>query len=133
MKVDKLHYNKSQYKNDMELLSKVIKIFSIIKLDTSLGEDDEGIKEPLENNEERVLVYYLKHGYSKETKKMVVEDLGIKSTYLNTVNCKLDKKGYLIKDKNNKQKKHLCKGLEKLRESFMKNSANSYIIVFDQE
>lgn len=133
MKNNKSHFNKSSYKNDMELLSKVIKIFSILKLNTSLKKDDEGIKEPLENNEERVLVYYLKHGYSKETKKMIVDDLGIKSTYLNTVNCKLDKKGYLIKDKNNKQKKHLCKGLEDLRKSFMLNGAKTYFILFDQK
>lgn len=57
----KIHYNKSKCKNDLDLLSKVIRIYSVIKL-------GDGLKQSLENNEEKVLVYYLKYGYSKDTK-----------------------------------------------------------------
>jgi hypothetical protein len=122
---NKIHYNKSYCKNDVDLLSKVIRIYSVIKLGN-------GLEQSLEKNEERVLVYYLKYGYSKETKRLIIEDLGIKPTYLNTVNCKLDKKGYLIKDKRNKQKKHLSEGLEKLKKSFIDMQSNIYFIQFEK-
>jgi len=121
----KIHYNKSKCKNDFDLLSKVIRIYSVIKL-------GDGLKQSLEKNEEKVLVYYLKYGYSKDTKKLILEDLDIKSTYLNTVNCKLDKKGYLIKDKRNKQKKHLSEGLKKLKESFIDMESDIYFIQFEK-
>ncbi len=123
---NKVHFNKSFCRNDIELLSKVIRIYSVLKL----GDD---LDKSLEKNEERVLVYYLKYGYSKDTKKLIIEDLGIKPTYLNTVNCKLDKKGYLIKDKRNKQKKHLSQGLKKLKESFIDMESQIYFIQFEKK
>lgn len=114
-----IYGNTFKYKTDIDLLSLVIRIFSIVKLD-----DD------LENHQERVLMFYIKYGYSPDTKDKIISSLGIKRHYLNTINHHLDKKGYLIKDNNNRQKKHLSAELQQLREAWVDNKVDVYAIKF---
>lgn len=112
-----IYFNQLKYKNEIELLQKIIRIYSIIKLN-----DD------LENHEENVLMFYFKYGYSQETKQKIRDSLGITAHYLNTINYHLDNKGYLRKDENNKQKKHLVDDLKKLREAFLERGVEVYAI-----
>jgi hypothetical protein len=112
-----IYFNNLVYKNEFELLQKIIRIYSIVML-----EDD------LENHEERVLVFYFKYGYSPDTKEKIKQSLGITAHYLNTINYHLDNKGYLRKDENNKQKKHLTEGLQKMRDAFLKDGSNFYLL-----
>lgn len=112
-----IYFNELRYKNEVELLQKIIRIYSIVML-----EDD------LENHEEKVLMFYFKYGYSPETKQKIRDSLDITPHYLNTINYHLDNKGYLRKDENNKQKKHLSEGLKKLRDAFLENSIDTYLL-----
>jgi hypothetical protein len=112
-----IYWNELRYKNEMDMLKKIIRIYSIVML-----EDD------LENHEETVLMFYFKYGYSPETKEKIRESLDISPHYLNTINYHLDQKGYLKKDEKNKQKKHLADGLQKLKSSFLDNKGEYYLI-----
>ena len=112
-----IYFNQLKYKNEIELLQKIIRIYSIIKLNDNL-----------ENHEEKVLMFYFKYGYSPETKQKIRDSLGITPHYLNTINYHLDNKGYLRKDENNKQKKHLSDDLKQLREAFLDRGVEVYAI-----
>lgn len=112
-----IYFNQLKYKDEIDMLQKIIRIYSIVKLN-----DD------LENHEEKVLMFYFKYGYSSETKDMIRESLDITAHYLNTINYHLDNKGYLRKDENNKQKKHLSDDLKKLREAFLDKGVEVYAI-----
>lgn len=112
-----IYFNQLKYKNEMELLRKIIRIYSIVKLN-----DD------LENHEEEVLMFYFKYGYSPETKEKIKDTLEISAHYLNTINYHLDKKGYLKKDEYNKQKKHLTNDLEELKKAFIEKGVEVYAI-----
>lgn len=112
-----VYFNELEYKNEIELLQKIIRIYSIVMLS-----DD------LENHEEKVLMFYFKYGYSTETKQKIRDSLDISPHYLNTINYHLDNKGYLRKDENNKQKKHLSDGLKKLRDAFLEKGVDMYVL-----
>lgn len=112
-----VYFNDLKYKNEMDLLQKIIRIYSIVMLEDNL-----------ENHEEKVLMFYFKYGYSTDTKDKIKESLGITAHYLNTINYHLDNKGYLRKDENNKQKKHLSDGLKKLRDAFLENKVDIYVL-----
>lgn len=114
---NEIYFNPLKYKNEMELLEYIIRIYSVVMLNDNL-----------ENHEEKVLMFYFKYGYSPDTKEKIKSALGITAHYLNTINYHLDNKGYLRKDDRNKQKKHLSDGLLKLKEAFVDKGIKTYVI-----
>lgn len=116
-----IYGNKLKYKNEVDLLQKIIRIYSIVMLEDNL-----------ENHEEKVLMFYFKYGYSPKTKEQIRTSLDINSHYLNTINYHLDKKGYLKKDPNNRQKKHLADGLQQLRDAFLKDGMKVYALKIEK-
>ncbi len=108
------------YENDIELLDIVMNIFS-----TSV------LKENLSYKERTVLREYMLHGYSSNTKKAIRLSLSIKETNLNTLNCTLQKKGFLKPHPTNQRLKLLNDGLIKIRDLFLgENERKMFIVEF---
>ena len=87
-----IHADFCLYKNQIAYVDKLITIYSIIKMDKD---------SQLRNFEKDVLNYYLRFGYSTDTKKKIRE---IEKKSLDTITQAtfyLKKKGYLIQSKTN--------------------------------
>lgn len=108
-----------EYKNDLEFLNIVINIYSLVKL-----------RESLTKKQKDVLRYYLKSGYSDETKNAIRLDFKIKKTHLNQINWALNKKGFLKKHPTNERSKVVSEELIKLRDSFLKDGISMYTVIF---
>lgn len=106
-------------KNEVELLTKLIKIYSIVKL-----------KEVLQDKEELVLVHYLKYGYNNDTKKRIVNEQDIDVKHLNQLNYQLTLKGILLKDDRNHRNKKLAPYLQEVQQFFVKEKNSKLIINF---
>lgn len=100
-------------KNDLDAVLGMVSIYCAAK---SLKSGTKNLRRKLVS----LLAYYVKYGYGKETKKIVVESLRITALNVNSMNTELTKKGYLINDKNNFHKKHLSEELQQLRALYMK-------------
>lgn len=119
MKEIQVYFNQAEYSNELDLITKVLRIYSITRLNTKLVK-----------KEEEVLVFYIKYGYSKDTKDLIKEELDMKSTHLNQLNYNLQKKGFLVTDGYNRQKKHLSNSLEQIRKSFLEDKLDTFVIKF---
>lgn len=106
------------YENDIELLDIVMNIFSITVL-----------KENLSYKERTVLREYMINGYSSNTKKAIRLSLLIKETNLNTLNCTLQKKGFLKPHPTNQRLKLLNDDLIKIRDLFLGDAGRKLFVV----
>jgi len=118
----KVYFNKTIYKNELDLITKVLRIYSITRLNTNLVK-----------KEEEILVFYIKFGYNKETKELIKSELKMKNTHLNQVNYSLQKKGFLVADEYNRQKKNLSESLVQIKKSFLEDKLNIYVIQFTND
>jgi hypothetical protein len=66
---------------------------------------------------EDVLAFYALNGYNPETKRMIIETLGISADNLTQINAELTRNGYLIRDKNNFRKKYLHPDILRLKDT----------------
>ena len=97
-------------KNDVDLLDTVMFIYSRTVL-----------KEELGLRERSALREYLLHGYSLTTKRAICLSLGIKIENLNTLNCNLQKKGFLIPHTKNQRLKMINEDLLNLKRVFLES------------
>ena len=118
-----IHRNYSKFKNEIELVDKVLSIYTIIKY--------EG-KEQLRNYEKNILIYYVRKGITEETLENVIQDKGITKNYLHKINKDLRDKGYLISSETNYRKFHLHPELESIRENFVNKKFKNYFITFEK-
>lgn len=90
------------------------------------------LKSELSFRERAVLREYLNNGYSQQTKKGICLDLGITNKNLNTLNCTLQKKGFLYPNPHNQRLKLVSKSLLQLRDCFTNEteSKNCFIVNF---
>lgn len=65
-----------------------------------------------------VLTFYILYGYSRETKKKILETTGFTKENLNQINSELTKKGYLRMDSRNYRIKHLSPTVQGLKDFF---------------
>lgn len=114
-------YNKAEVKNEIDLLDKVIEIYSILNFDKNVR---------IVPHEKKVLIYYLKRGLNEETLQTVMTDLNYSKNYRDSVNKKLRDKGFLIRDENNQQKFHLNTDLQLLKKKFIDEKTKVFYIQF---
>lgn len=116
-----IHRNISKFKNEIELIDKILSIYTIAKFESDLR---------LRDYEKNVLIYYIRKGITDETLANVCEDRKIKKNYLHKINKDLRDKGYLVTAENNYRKFHLNTELEQIRENFITNKFKDYWIKF---
>jgi len=117
-------YLKEKTLSKVEIIDKVLNIFSILDLGGSLGE-------PLSPRELVVIRDYILHGYSLETKRGIMLNLGIKSSNLDQINHKLKIKGFLEPHKTNQRKKVVNKELLNLKEVFMDGEIENRMFIIN--
>jgi hypothetical protein len=106
------------YKTDMEKVEMILQVYSTLK----------GIS--LREFEKAVLKYYLVYGYEKETKQMITEYLNKKDGNIRVVDTWLREKGFLEHGRNNKRKSKLSPDMEAIREAFIVNNQDVYVLTF---
>jgi len=106
------------FENDVELLDVVMSLFSRSVL-----------KKEISYKEKIVLREYMINGYSSNTKKAIRLSLGIKETNLNTLNCTLQKKGFLRPHPTNQRLKLLNDDLLKIRDMFLGDAGRKLFVV----
>lgn len=114
-------WNNAKIKNKIELLDKVLSIYSLLNFEK---------KDRLVEHEKKVLVYYIKNGLTEETLDKVHIDLTYNKTYIYKINKQLRDKGYLIKNKYNMKKFDLSEELKQLQDRFINQKSQGYIIQF---
>lgn len=107
-----------RHENDIQLLDTVMNLFAVTVL-----------KESLSHKERVVLREYMINGYSSNTKKAIRLSLEIKETNLNTLNCTLQKKGFLRPHPTNQRLKLLNDDLIKIRDMFLGDAERKMFIV----
>lgn len=114
--------NYCQYKNEVDLVNKLLSIYSIVKKDGDLRDF-----------EKKVLNYYIRKGYSSKTKDQIRNELGLKQRNLNQTNYHLTNKGYLRQSTRNQKNKSLNKELQEIRNLFVEGKTKAYVIGFKQK
>lgn len=112
---------RSKYRNEIDLIDKILKVYSI-------SQDN-----PLRNFERLILIYYIRSGYSKETKEFIKEDTGKKDGDIRVADVHLRDKGYIVTSDNNMRMSKLSKDMESVRDSFIKNKKEIYVLAFKKE
>lgn len=111
-----------EFKNEVDLVDKILSIYSIIKKNNDLRKF-----------ERNILNYYLRKGLTEDTKKLIKKELNINSSNLTQVNYYLRNKDYIVKDTKNHNKDHLCKELEDIRNSIILKKNRIYSVGFNQK
>jgi hypothetical protein len=123
----KIHGSRVEYSDDLDLMKKVLNIYAKI---INIDRDDNFLSPRLVN----VLSFYMLRGYSKETKKLILESLDINVANLNQINAELTRKGCLERDKYNHSHKNLSPSLEELKNYLMEDApAKVFVVRFDKE
>lgn len=106
-----------KFENELHKLEKILAIYSVSK------------DKVLRKFEKLVLKYYLKYGFSTETKRIVAEDTGKRVEYINTINTFLRDKGFLVENKY--KETYLSDDMEMLRKFFVEDNKKLYIVALD--
>lgn len=116
--------------NEVDLVNKILAIYSLTKENDVPPKGSKIDNYKLRKYERDVLNYYVRYGYSPETKKMIEEDMGKKSNAITQVDFTLKEKGYLEDKKNNYRDKKLNPYLEDIRKKFILEKKRVYAIHF---
>lgn len=122
MQKKEFYTNHCFYKNEVDLVDKLLNIYSIVKKNNNLRKF-----------EREVLNYYIRKGYSSETKKQIKKELGKKARNLNQTNYHLKRKGYLKQSSKNQKDKKLNKELQEIRDMFIGGKTKVYVVGFKQK
>jgi len=110
-----IYCNKLKAENDIDKLTKVLSIFSMIK-NFNVGKTDKRVH--LRAQVVRVLAYYMLFGYSTETKELL-EAAGFSKANVHMINSELRSLGYLLKDPKNFHNGFLSDEILRIRDYFM--------------
>lgn len=121
---DLMHSDFCVYKNEIDFVDKLLTVYSVIKMDA---------KNQLRNFEKHVLSYYIRFGYSTETKKRINKELGKSSDTITQATFYLSKKGYLVPSKTNHSQKKLNRDLQRLRDNFIAGDKKILAIGFKRK
>lgn len=121
-KKPQFYTNYCSYKNEVDLVNKLLSIYSIVKKNGDLRDF-----------ERKVLNYYIRKGYSTETKDQIRKELGLKQRNLNQTNYHLTNKGYLKQSTKNQKNKSLNKELQEIRDLFVQGKTRAYVVGFKQK
>lgn len=98
------------FKNEIDFVDKLLSVYSITKMDS---------KNQLRDFEKDVLNYYIRFGYSTETKKRINKELKKSKDTITQATFYLSKKGYLIPSKTNLSQKKLNPDLQRIKSGFI--------------
>ena len=113
--------------NDIDKLTKVLSVFSMIK-NGNLAKIDQRVH--LRPQCMRVLAYYMLFGYSTETKELLhATEFSVANVH--QINTELRKLGYLHKDSKNYHNGHLSDELLRIRDYFMSDDAEKKLFVIE--
>ena len=129
--MSKIPYLKIKYKNQVDLVDKLLKIYDLSKEDVP-SDNKKKIKN-LRNFERQVLNYYIRYGYSKETKNLIEKDTGKKLNAIVQTDFLLKESGYLEDMENNYRMKKHNPFLEKIRQDFILKRNRVYGLYFGDE
>ena len=105
-----------EYTTDIDLLDKVITIYSFVEY-----------KKTLTLQERNTLRYYLNFGYSSQVKDSIIEGLKINDKHLTQINHHLQKKGYLLRHPTNFKDKVVSQTLLNMRDMFVGATKNDKV------
>lgn len=108
----------SDIETDMDVLRKALEIYQIATAN----------KTRLTNAELNLMVYYLRFGYSDQTKDDYRDDTGISPNGLHVLNNKLRDKGYLQKSQIKNNVSFLSNDMESLRKNLMTGAGMNIVI-----
>jgi hypothetical protein len=109
-KIDNVYAYPVKTESRLDLMKKAVAIFATLE---RVRTGKVKIRRKLED----VLAFYALNGYNPDTKKMIIETLGISADNLTQINAELTRNGYLIRDKNNFRKKYLHPDILRLKET----------------
>lgn len=121
---DIIHADFCFYKNEIDLVDKLISVYSIIKMDAA---------SQLRNFEKEVLNYYVRFGYSTETKKKINKLTNKSDATITQTTFHLSKKGYLVQSKNNHSQKKLNVDLQRMRKAFIEGDKKIWAIGYKRK
>jgi hypothetical protein len=127
MSVDKsnlIHPYRCTYKHEVDFVDKLITIYSTIAMDE---------ENQLRKFEKDVLNYYMRFGYSPETKKKITQALGKSPETITQATFYLKKKKYLVDSKTNMSKKKLNKDLQIIKDNFIDGKKKVLAIGFKRK
>lgn len=104
------------FDNELHKIEKILTIYAVSK------------DKVLRGFEKLVLKYYLKYGFSPETKKIAAEDTGKRIEYINSINTHLRDKGFLVENKY--KDTDLSPDMLMLRKSFVEGKKKLYVVTF---
>lgn len=121
------------YKNEVDLVDKLLSIYSLTKENEEVPKGSRFDSFKLRKFERDVLNYYIRYGYNDNTKITIQEDMGKKLNAITQVDFLLKEKGYLEDLPNNYRKKKLNTYLEDIRNKFVLEKRKIYAIHFRQQ
>jgi hypothetical protein len=77
-----------------------------------------------------LLALYFQYGYSKETKELACQVLGVDANTITSFNFNLKEKQYLVEDRINKRVKHLNEDLKELQKYVKSVKDGKYYFCF---
>lgn len=116
--------------NEVDMVNKILAIYALTKENDVPPKDSKIDNYKLRKYERDVLNYYVRYGYSDETKTMIEEDMKKKRNAITQVDFTLKEKGYLEDKKNNYRDKQLNPYLENIRKKFILEKKRVYAIHF---
>lgn len=123
----KIPYLEITFQNEFDLIEKLLKIYDMSK---PVVLDAKGKEIKLRKFQMDVLKYYMRYGYSKETKNIIEKDTGKKLNNIVQIDHGLKEAGYLLDLENNFRMKKLNPQLENIRNSFIEKRNRVYGISF---
>lgn len=119
-----IHPSLCRYKNEIDFVDKLISIYSI----TSKKSDEQ-----IRKFEKDVLIYYMRFGYSSDTKKKISIALKKSLETITQATFFLKEKGYLVDSKSNFSRKELCKDLQEMKDNFLDGDKKILAIGFKRK
>lgn len=108
------------YSSDNDLYLKMLDIMNIL-LNWEITED-----------QKKILTFYMRFGYSRRTKELILEETKIKSIdSLNTQNYTMRGKGLLVESKRNKNVSELSEELIKIKD-FIENKSKGFLVEIEE-
>jgi hypothetical protein len=104
-----------EYTTDIDLLDRIIAIFSVVQ------------RKILTKQEKNVLRYYLNFGYNKQVINSIMLGLNINKRHLTQINHHLQKKNYLSRHPTNFKEKVVSEVLVNMKDMFFSASKNDKI------
>lgn len=103
---------------DLDVIRKALEIYQITY----------GLRSRLTASELNLMVYYMRYGYSEETKSNYMVDTGITLSGVRVLTTALTKKSYLVKSETGRVVTSLAKDLEKLRVDLMTGAGMNILV-----